>query len=43
MEVSWSPIDDLNITLERLSIVHHQEHALKLSEHGNEKKVDRMF
>ncbi|CAF2163335.1 unnamed protein product [Rotaria magnacalcarata] len=34
VEVSWSPIDALSITLERLPIVHHQEHALKLSEHA---------
>ncbi|CAF1609985.1 unnamed protein product [Rotaria magnacalcarata] len=34
VEVSWSPIDAPNITLERLPIVHHQEHALKLSEHA---------
>ncbi len=35
MEVSWAPKDDLNIELERLPIIHHQPHALKLSEHGN--------
>ncbi|CAF4077169.1 unnamed protein product [Rotaria sp. Silwood2] len=33
VEVSWALNDALNIELERLSIVHHQEHALKLSEH----------
>jgi hypothetical protein len=36
VEVSWAPKDALNIELERLPIVHHQEHALKLSEHGND-------
>ncbi|CAF5005787.1 unnamed protein product, partial [Rotaria sp. Silwood1] len=32
VEVSWAPNDALNIELERLPIVHHQQHALKLSE-----------
>ncbi|CAF4643940.1 unnamed protein product [Rotaria sp. Silwood1] len=32
IEVSWAPNDALNIELERLPIVHHQQHALKLSE-----------
>ncbi|CAF3055507.1 unnamed protein product [Rotaria sp. Silwood2] len=33
VEVSWIPNDALNIALEQLPIVHHQQHALKLSEH----------
>ncbi|CAF4946815.1 unnamed protein product, partial [Rotaria sp. Silwood1] len=33
VEVSWVPNDALNIELERLPIVHHQQHTLKLSEH----------
>jgi poly [ADP-ribose] polymerase len=36
VEVSWAPNDDLNISLERLSIVHDRQHGLKLSEHGND-------
>ncbi len=36
MEVSWAPTDTLNIEFERLPIVHHQQNALKLSEHGND-------
>ncbi|CAF3231349.1 unnamed protein product [Rotaria sp. Silwood2] len=32
VEVSWIPNDALNIALEQLPIVHHQQHALKLSE-----------
>ncbi|CAF3946991.1 unnamed protein product, partial [Rotaria sordida] len=33
VEVSWAPKDNLNIELERLPIIHHQQHALQLSEH----------
>ncbi|CAF3765986.1 unnamed protein product [Rotaria sp. Silwood1] len=33
VEVSWAPKDNLNIELERLPIIHHQQYALKLSEH----------
>ncbi|CAF1000231.1 unnamed protein product [Rotaria sordida] len=33
VEVSWAPNDTLNIEFERLPIIHHQQHALKLSEH----------
>ncbi|CAF3746308.1 unnamed protein product [Rotaria sp. Silwood1] len=33
VEVSWVPNDALNIELERLPIVHTQQHKLKLSEH----------
>ncbi|CAF4124671.1 unnamed protein product, partial [Rotaria sordida] len=33
VEVSWVSNDAFNIELERLLIVHHQQHALKLSEH----------
>ncbi|CAF4578182.1 unnamed protein product, partial [Rotaria sp. Silwood2] len=33
VEISWTPNDVLNIELERLPIVHHQQHALKSSEH----------
>ncbi|CAF4385876.1 unnamed protein product, partial [Rotaria sp. Silwood2] len=33
VEVSWTPNDVLNIELERLPIVHHQQYALKSSEH----------
>lgn len=36
MEVSWAPNDALNIKLERLPVVHHQEYALKLDEHGSD-------
>ena len=36
MEVSWAPNDALDIELERLPIVHHQEYASKLSEHGSD-------
>jgi hypothetical protein len=36
VEVSWAPKDDLNIELQRLPIIHHQLHASKLSEHGND-------
>jgi hypothetical protein len=36
VEVSWAPNDALKIELERLPIVHNQQHALKLSEHGND-------
>ncbi|CAF3751920.1 unnamed protein product [Rotaria sp. Silwood1] len=32
VEVSWIPHDNLNIELERLSIIHHQQHALQLNE-----------
>ncbi|CAF1295428.1 unnamed protein product [Rotaria sordida] len=33
VEVSWIPDDSINIELERLPIVHHAQHTLKLSEH----------
>ncbi|CAF4353623.1 unnamed protein product, partial [Rotaria sp. Silwood2] len=33
VEVSWIPNDVLNIKLERLPIIHNQQHLLKLSEH----------
>ncbi|CAF2139221.1 unnamed protein product, partial [Rotaria magnacalcarata] len=33
VEVSWIPNDNINIALERLPVVHHEQHALKLSEH----------
>ncbi|CAF3317195.1 unnamed protein product [Rotaria socialis] len=33
VEVSWIPNDSINIALERLPVVHHEQHALKLSEH----------
>ncbi|CAF0908856.1 unnamed protein product [Rotaria sordida] len=33
VEVSWAPNDTLDVKLERLPIVHYQQHALKLSEH----------
>ncbi|CAF3715213.1 unnamed protein product, partial [Rotaria sp. Silwood1] len=33
VEVSWILHDNLNIELERLPIIHHQQHALQLSEH----------
>ncbi|CAF2796559.1 unnamed protein product [Rotaria sp. Silwood2] len=32
VEVSWTPNDALNIELERLPIIHHQQHTLQLSE-----------
>ncbi|CAF1311477.1 unnamed protein product [Rotaria sordida] len=33
VEVSWVPNDVLNIKLERLPIIHHQQHLLKLNEY----------
>ncbi|CAF1534077.1 unnamed protein product, partial [Rotaria sp. Silwood1] len=33
VEVAWVPNDLLNIELERLPVVHHDQYALKLSEH----------
>lgn len=32
LEVSWTPYDPVNTGFERLSVTHHQDHALKLSE-----------
>lgn len=36
VEISWAPNDILNIELERLPIVHHQQDVLQSSEHGND-------
>ncbi|UJR11204.1 hypothetical protein I4U23_015385 [Adineta vaga] len=35
VEVSWLPKDVLNNEFERLSITHHDQYTLKLSEHGH--------
>ena len=36
MEVSWALNDPVNIEFERLPIIHHQDHVLKLSENSTE-------